>query len=160
IYGGSGENWLFGDDGNDILYSMVPAGAAYQVDHIDGGSGIDTLYLQRDFAQYGWASLTLDLSNPKNTATFPAGTTITGIEDLRFWGGDESDIVTGGTSNNVLNGGGESDVLTGGPADDVIDGGPGADILNGGAGNDYFFSIGTDSDKIDGGDGIDTARID
>jgi len=164
IYGGTGENWLYGDDGNDTIYSQ-PTDFGFglwinPVDHIDGGSGIDTLYLQRDFAQYHWSSLYLNISDPTKTATLQDGTTITGIESLHFFGGDESDIVIGGIGNNVLNGGGGSDSLTGGPRDDVLDGGPGADTMYGGGGNDYFYSIGTDPDWIDGGDGIDTARID
>jgi Ca2+-binding RTX toxin-like protein len=159
IDGGSGENWLFGDKGNDTIYSQVPLGSAWQVDHIDGGAGYNTLYLQRDFAQYGWSSLSLDLSDPSKTAKLQDGTTITGIESLTFYGGDETDIVTGGIGNNILCGGGGNDFLTGESLNDRLDGGAGADVLNGGRGDDDLISIGLDPDTIDGGEGIDTAEI-
>jgi Ca2+-binding RTX toxin-like protein len=155
--GAWGESWLFGDDGNDTFWSTVPGpGSWFRVDHIDGGADYDTLYLS---ILDGWSSLSLDLSNPKNTAALQNGTTITGIEELHFYGGNESDTVTGGTGYNVMDGGG-SDVLTGGPMADVLNGGAGTDTLNGGGGNDALFSVGTDPDTIDGGAGIDTAIID
>jgi len=157
--GGTGENWLYGGAGSDTFYSMVPAGSPYQVDHIDGGHGYNTLYLQRDFAQYGWSDLILDLSDPNKTATLQDGTTITFIESLHFYGGNESDFVSGGIGHNFLNGGGGVDFLAGGPVSDTLDGGDGQDVLNGYGGDDDLISIGLDADKLDGGDGIDTAEI-
>lgn len=157
IHGDLGENWLNGEGGNDTIFSVMDPFGGYPVDHIDGGTGYDMLFLQRDFTQYGWASLSLDLSDPAKTATLQDGTTITGVESLVFSGGGESDVVAGGIGNNYLHGEGGSDTLKGGNKYDFLDGGSGHDFLYGNGGDDEFVSV--DPDTIDGGAGIDAVWL-
>jgi Ca2+-binding RTX toxin-like protein len=107
LQGGSGPDWLYGDDGNDTL-----EGGSGE-DRLNGGDGADTLV--------GGAG----------TDWLDGGT---GADHLI--GGDGDDWLDGGDNNDTLEGGEGDDKLNGGAGDDVIQGGPGHDIMNGGEGID------------------------
>jgi Ca2+-binding RTX toxin-like protein len=83
-------------------------------------------------------------------------------------GGDGNDWVAGGTGaerifgdagNDRLSGGGGGDFMAGGEGDDWLTGGAGPDSMVGGAGNDRFDAVDHDRDRVNGGDGIDAARV-
>ncbi len=86
-----------------------------------------------------------------------------GDDFLVGYGGD--DVLSGGSGIDTLVGGLGSDLLLGGANDDIIVGGSQNDNLQGFTGNDTFYQWdhgGTASgftDTIDGGDGIDTLRM-
>ena len=109
----------------------------------------------------------------------PPGCTITGTARAETLGGTPGrDVICGLGGKDILLGRGGDDRLLGGDGDDILDGGTGADALYGGAGDDYVtgtlghdrFSGGTGADHlhardgsvdtVDGGPGIDRARID
>lgn len=114
LIGGSGHNTLIGYSGDDKLVSAVDA-----VDTIDGGTGNDSLVLDRRAAT---VDLTLDLSQPTTTVqALGDGTTVSGIEQIEFYGGSGADTVTGGAGN---------DLFTGGGGNDRFDGGAGFDTAN------------------------------
>ena len=76
--------------------------------------------------------------------------------EIKIFGGDGSDALTGAPlHHNVLSGGGSSDRLYGGDIADRLASGPGADILSGGAGNDSLYG-GPASDLMYGDRGNDS----
>lgn len=80
----------------------------------------------------------------------------------------QDDILAGGSGDDRLLGGRGADSILGGIGNDTLLGGSGYDTLLGGAGNDVFLvessdinSSGTlNSDHLDGGEGVDTLKID
>jgi Ca2+-binding RTX toxin-like protein len=102
-------------------------------------------------------------------------------------GNDELSFLAGGTGWVILHGGAGRDVLRGGPRDDSLYGDVGNDVLRGGAGPDFLLgALGADeivgeggfdllvggsgpdtieardhaTDRVQGGDGHDRARVD
>ncbi|UAB77437.1 hypothetical protein INR77_11585 [Erythrobacter sp. SCSIO 43205] len=93
-----------------------------------------------------------------------------------FEGGAGAEFVDGGRMSDLLFGGGGNDLLLGGMGADTLDGGSdndglygdygddilvlaGADFASGGQGDDVFELSDLAFALIDGGDGVDTARI-
>jgi hypothetical protein len=94
------------------------------------------------------------------------------------WGSEEADVIAGTSGpdlvyglggDDVLRGRGGNDVLDAGDGDDRVEGGsgndrliggPGNDTLVGGAGHDFFEARDRARDRIHGGRGRDTARVD
>ncbi|HEX8233222.1 MAG TPA: calcium-binding protein [Caulobacteraceae bacterium] len=72
-------------------------------------------------------------------------------------GGIDKDTINGLDGDDQLYGGGGNDVLNGGNDNDYLQGDLGKDKLNGGDGDD--FSDSDAGDTINGGDGVDVARI-
>nr|WP_037552800.1 calcium-binding protein [Sphingomonas sp. URHD0057] len=144
---------LVGGAGDDFL------NAGYG-DDVDGGTGVDTLFLSLITAPTG---VTLD------TASFLAGTVIGGatiqnVENLQFVGGtDFADTLTvstdvsvdgeGGSDVFILNG--DTGNIYGGGGDDVFIAGDGFHGIEGGDGDDTLVS-GAGIDSFSGGEGIDT----
>jgi Ca2+-binding RTX toxin-like protein len=120
--GGSGHDFLYGNGGDDWIVSIDP-------DTIDGGAGIDTVFIYRDSAtmSYNFA-LQPNSQTPQDIGD---GTTLRHIEKLYFSAGSGNDHVTGGVYD---------DTLEGGAGDDYLDGGKGNDYLNGGDHHDYIVS--------------------
>jgi hypothetical protein len=93
-----------------------------------------------------------------------------GADQIHGLGGDDficgeggRDILTGGSGDDELSGGGVGDAMFGGSGDDFLNGGDKADQLRGGSGDDELQgdALRNDpNDTCDGGDGIDTARLD
>lgn len=140
-FGGNGNDYLEGYDGNDQLY---------------GDSGNDTL------VGYGgndriWGG------DGNDTIRGMAG-------DDQLNGGSGNDTIDGSTGNDILWGGIGNDVLLGGDGNDQLIGGDGNDQLNGQAGidklwgeggSDVLISIDTAfGEYVDGGTGSDTLWID
>ena len=145
---GSEVDTLSGGDGNDVLY-------AGRGDNVDGGAGVDTLYLSERNATSG---VHLDLSSTASQVV--AGGTITGVELLgRFDGSDFADTVVAGTAGTLhytswdtvgsVYGYGGDDKLTAGFYAPNLYGGDGNDTLTG-VPTDYYQSL------LIGGAGADT----
>lgn len=65
----------------------------------------------------------------------------------------------GDTGETLVASAGDGDVLVGGAGDDTFVAGGGRDILAGGAGDDVFVVTDSAFSRIDGGEGIDTLRV-
>jgi len=146
LNGGGGQDDLYGGSGNDTL---VPGGGD---DYVQGDSGADTISFKKangvvvdislGFASgQGDDSLAGDLeivkgSNGSDNVTGGL-TAFGGATNLRFYGFDGNDLLTGSASNDWFNGGAGNDRMRGGPGDDYFIGGPGKDKAWGGPGTDF-----------------------
>jgi Ca2+-binding RTX toxin-like protein len=150
---GSGNDTVWGEDGNDII--NTGAGA----DHIFGGDGIDIIDAgdNNDFVRG-------DSGNDQING---------GAGDDIIFAGDGNDIINagegfdevfGGQGNDTISGGNQDDALFGMDHDDVISGGLGNDELGGDAGDDVLRGDqgadtligGEDNNVMIGGAGADT----
>jgi Ca2+-binding RTX toxin-like protein len=144
IYGGAGEDWIFGFDGDDI----INAGADNDV--VFGGKGADTIQ-----GEGGDDVLTGDGLHPDLHASLHGDDYISGGEgNDQLWGAGGADYLDGGAGNDILTGDGE-DAPAEYEGDDVLDGGVGDDQLYGGGGNDTLIG-GAGADQLYGGPGDDT----
>ncbi len=139
VDGGSGDDRMDGDEGDDVLISGEFAG----VDLIDGGDGVDTVFISRAFTSRG---LTIDLTNPTAAQVLADGTRLINVERLDVIGGFGRDSFTGGALNDILVGGGGNDTLNGGGGNDVLSGLFGDDRIDGGAGTDVAVFVGRRGD--------------
>lgn len=130
IYGGDGNDELFGISGDDYL-----AGGRGN-DDISGNSGNDILY-----------------GNSGND-TFTGNS---GNDELH--GGSNDDVLEGNSGNDELHGDSGNDTLSGGSGDDMLYGGSGSDELAGGSGSDTIHG-GNGTDTIKGNSGNDTIHGD
>ncbi|MDA8914991.1 hypothetical protein N9J51_01845 [Alphaproteobacteria bacterium] len=144
------------------------------VNHIDGGTGNDTVSFA---AVTTIGTLSLDdirTSNDPTDSFVVTGVAVdmgtgaveganilinvenvtgTGRDDY-LQGSDANEEFRGGAGNDILRGGGGVDILHGGVGNDWLNGGAGDDILHGGEGDDWL--IGGDGDNIlNGGAGVD-----
>lgn len=71
-----------------------------------------------------------------------------------------NDVLTGTPGRDVICGRGGHDALAGAGGADVLIGGRGADLLRGGRGRDVFYARDARRDRLNGGRGIDRARVD
>ena len=78
----------------------------------------------------------------------------------RLRGTRGNDVICGYGGGDTIDGGGGQDLIYGGLGDDRITGGAGLDVLLGNAGRDRFSARDGRVDRVDGGAGRDTARID
>jgi hypothetical protein len=78
------------------------------------------------------------------------------------YGGDFTGAVTqqGGTGDDLLTGTAAADVIVAGQGNDTLIGNGGSDILYAGAGNDAIAISDLNFNRIKGGSGIDTLRVD
>ena len=74
--------------------------------------------------------------------------------------GGEPATIIGTEGDDGLTGTPGSDVIVGLGGNDVLSGVDGFDILCGGEGNDTFLARDNKKDKVNGGDGFDTATLD
>ncbi|MGE4311485.1 calcium-binding protein [Desulfovibrio sp.] len=180
LYGGSGDDILFGQGGNDSLYG----GAGDDILH--GGTGNDLLFGDGANA----AGVNSTLANQHNSTidilsdslhcnadpehilsalnskthdellifakTIESAHGFENVTDGNDWlyGGAGDDVLFGMGGNDHLYGGAGNDMLFGGSGDDYLDGGAGKDSLFGGTGNDIIVYDQTDI-LVDGGAGID-----
>lgn len=136
ITGGAGADTIRGGAGNDELH------VADSDKLIDGGAGVDT------------AEFTADVS-----ADVLDNAKLVNVEKV---------VITAGSAGNYdfsnqtealdIQASGHDDVILGGAGADTIRGGTGADTLIGGKGNDLL--VADESDRLDGGDGVDTVMLD
>lgn len=173
LYGGAGNDWILGG-ATDSLYGGL-GDDRFDLDGatavLDGGAGFDKVTIHAD-------------------ATFAKGSVVTGIErffvddghkvdfskigqfvnvsvsadaglGVNIIGTDSNDSIVGGTGNDTLSGSLGKDTLLGGDGNDHVTGNGGFDKLFGGNGDDRLFSSTQQGpDYMNGGDGVDFARID
>ncbi|HEY5720971.1 MAG TPA: Ig-like domain-containing protein [Allosphingosinicella sp.] len=166
IYGGKGVDLLTGGAGNDVFF-FAHDGRLGAGDHVDGGTGIDGLFLRGNFTiDFNDAAYSDLVRNVENfTLTSVADTRYARSADTEF----DYDIIT----DDALVAAGLTVTFNGGQlqasetmkldASHETDGhlrifaGASNDILIGGAGNDLLFG-GLGADMLDGGAGSDTLR--
>jgi Ca2+-binding RTX toxin-like protein len=168
-----GNDTVSGGGGNDVFRF----GAAFTAaDHVDGGTGTDTVVLTGDYSA-GVAFAADTMTNVEvlslvgdygynlttNDATVALGATLTvranGIgtgHALTFDGSAETDgrfLIYAGAGDDTITGGGIADIFH-------LEKG-GNDTAHGGGGNDAFYlgSSFTSADQIDGGAGTDTVSL-
>ncbi|WP_458790512.1 Hint domain-containing protein [Yoonia sp. MH D7] len=179
IYGGTGNDTIFGRDDNDTLFGGTGN------DYLDGGIDDDELYGDEgddtilggqgndlifggdgdDLIYGGIGNDTINGGEGQDTIYGGAGDdTIQGNQDDDAIYGDEGndtitgslddDLIFGGTGNDEIRGGTGDDMMFGDEGDDWIQGGGGDDIIYGGEGDDSLHG-GDGDDVIEGGDGND-----
>jgi Ca2+-binding RTX toxin-like protein len=156
---GSGTDTIHGGGGDDVVNMGAFLTAA---DKIDGGSGVNTVYLDGDYsggvtfnattmvniesirlaAGHSY-SLTMDNATVAAGQTlFANASTLSGGDHFDFDGSADTSggsfNITGGAGNDSLIGGWAADVLNAGSGNDTLQGGGGADTLVGGPGADHF----------------------
>ncbi|MEL3892203.1 M10 family metallopeptidase C-terminal domain-containing protein, partial [Ferrovibrio sp. MS7] len=167
IKGHGGNQKIYGEAGNDILYAYFETrgeqAGKYDnnaKDLLDGGDGDDILVVSggthtliggagTDTIDYSPVSNNIYVDLSAGTGSGGTNTTLTqiisGVENIV--GSFGSDFIFGDASANHLIGNSGNDELRGEAGNDILYGGNGDDILRGGAG----------ADIMDGGAGIDTA---
>ncbi|GAA2155788.1 hypothetical protein GCM10009844_43370 [Nocardioides koreensis] len=150
LYGGAGDDRLFGDEGHHVLAGGKGADylfGGYANDTFDGGPGDDVLDgscdgctfegRYNDVADYtapGYGDVDLDLL--AGTAVARNGTdTLIDIADVVSGAGD--DVLRGDAQGNRFWSEGGSDRLVGRAGDDHLRAGAGRDRADGGAGTDH-----------------------
>ena len=106
LVGSTGSDQLYGGSGNDTIVSGHGTG-----DTIDGGTGIDFLYIDRS-ASTGSLHFLVDGVNG-GTSTLADGTTVQGIEGIGITTGSGNDVSTflnPGSLTQYFNGGGGTDL--------------------------------------------------
>jgi Ca2+-binding RTX toxin-like protein len=140
--------WSFSDDGD-----VVQTGAGN--DFVDGGDGPDVV-------SGGDGDDQVNGQGGRDVVRGGAGDDyLSGggrADALR--GGPGNDFVNGRTGADELSGGTGKDRLSGGPQNDILRGGPGRDRLLGDSGADVFDARDRNRERVDGGLGVDRARVD
>ncbi|KPW93228.1 calcium-binding protein [Pseudomonas syringae pv. coryli] len=187
IYGGAGDDLIYGGIGVDILDGgadddFIIGNGGDNI--IDGGTGNDTIYADSAYVQGDKGQYSRIVGNDFLNGGDGDDIVVGGTGDDRIFGGNgddslfgdysesngSSDIfnginyISGGSGNDTLQGGGGVDSLYGDDGDDSLSGdlaqGPqGDDYLEGGAGDDRIVGVGG-NDKIYGGTGNDTINGD
>ncbi|WP_340313837.1 hypothetical protein [Rhizorhabdus argentea] len=166
IVGGSGDDLLGGAYGTSPLSSSGNRPAI----ELDGGGGVDTVYLDLSATGNTWFSSS---DNPNGISSLTSGGdrfNLSNFEATIFKGNASGSVVAGGAYNDTLIGLGGNDFFNGRAGNDSISGGAGNDTLDGGAGVDQLYgSDGDDvliqtgafplSETFDGGNGTDTLRV-
>lgn len=143
VIGYSSHDTLLGGLGNDTLNS---AGGV-----VDGGAGIDRLYLG---ATVFSAAVAVDIQDGGGGRLVGSVVSLTNFEKLTLFASSFNDSVTGGNLRDVIFGLGGNDVLNGKAGNDYLAGGNGNDTLSGGDGADLVIG-GAGVDRLVGGAGAD-----
>ena len=168
IYGGDGDDELFGTDDDDVIVGFAGSDILFGGDGNDtlvgwqgndylrggggndlfrGGTGADFLYGDSgiDTAEYGASrsGVIVNLSTGTGSSGDAQGDHLFGIENVS--GSAYADALIGNDAANMLDGWVGNDLLAGGGGADRLIGNAGDDVLVGGAGGD----------RLDGGDGRD-----
>ena len=132
---GAGSDVVFGNGGDDrAIFNDINT----ESDHLDGGSGIDTLVLDWSLAatSIGYSALGVTNSDQIGTASSYYLANFGGSNQYLFFREVERFEVKGGSASDNLVGGVLDDILMGNDGDDYLIGGGGIDTLNGGGGFD------------------------
>lgn len=172
---GSGDDWLYGNQANNLLalgsgnddawggagFDTLEGGAGSdnlrggdQADNLFGDIGNDALYGEagndRLFGEDGNDALYAGVGNDVGWGGDGDDYVDAGDGIDRFYGGSGDDLIYGRDGNDELSGGSQDDLLYGGEGDDLIYGDAGFDLLNGDAGNDTLYG-GNQADNLFGG---------
>ena len=139
IFGGEGNDTLYGAGGSDILIGGNGA------DRLYGGNGNDTL-----IGEAGQDTLSGQEGNDLLDG---------GLQNDSASGGDGNDVIIGGDGNDILRGDAGNDFVRGGNDSDTLYGDAGSDVVLGEAGVDQLFG-GAERDLLIGGLGADTLKGD
>lgn len=170
VAGALGIDTVYGGDGDDVI---LIKNCYAEVDVMFGGNGNDTILVTSD-AKYGHLRYlqTPDIEtfdgNGKvvrgyDTPTLLDFSTFTSVINVvAIWGDGGADLIIGSRGADSILGGTQDDTLKGGAGNDTLDGGRETDVVSGDADDDTILIRGIEAqtDWIDGGDGIDTIRVD
>ncbi len=174
MYGGSGNDHMFGDTldkpGEVGYVPFSVHGADYMDgedgdDYMEGNAGSDTMYGGAGKDSMWGDTGVAGISDPASTVGAWGDDYMDGeAEDDFLTGGGGNDTLYGGTGNDTLIGDDVAllpetfhgaDYLDGEDGNDLIKGNGGNDTLLGGAGDDYMDG-GNGDDQLEGGTGADT----
>jgi Ca2+-binding RTX toxin-like protein len=177
VDGGAGDDYVSGDcggynecgdgaDGNDTV--LGGAGS----DYADADGGTDTINLGSGIDQVSYPDRVYTCTPSCATVAYPVSVTLDGVandggagendnvletEDVGIYDACCSSAVTAGAT---IIGDAGVNALYGGSGNDIIDGGAGNDFLYGYAGDDTINANDGFADRVDCGDGNDTANVD
>lgn len=152
IDGGAGADYILAGDGDDIVTSALGQGPTNgAIEQLIGGGGTDRLYINRSDQPFAFV---FDVMVSGVTKLLD-GTHLSGFEQIVFYSGSGSDVLSGGNLSDFINAGAGSDNISGRGGDDTLSGGEGTDRLEGGAGNDALAGN-EGADALDGGSGDDS----
>jgi Ca2+-binding RTX toxin-like protein len=163
-----------GGPGDDRFIQFTASGG------IEGGPGTDSWEVDFDQATLGVGNtslaftvnangLTLDIADDGMPPTSVSGSGLEQMFVTLLRQGTQSydgsafpgtQHVRGVAGPDTIVGGAFDDALYGGSGDDTVTGGAGGDVLGGGLGNDVIQARDGVADRIDCGDGTDTAVVD
>jgi Ca2+-binding RTX toxin-like protein len=135
LRGGLGGDVVLGGAQNDRLYADLGN------DSINGGSGVDTA----DYS--GATAVKVNLAKKK---ALGLGTDVVGLVE----------VVIGSSKGDVLIGDGRANRILGGGGNDTIAPGKGKDTASAGAGRDKILAKDGTRDRLNGGPGRDSGRVD
>ena len=169
LYGGVGNDLLSSGDGNDFIYGedgddlIIHNGSGKQEYH--GGLGNDTLNIDLTYSSnlsedfVGEVDLVNGWNGPENDPDHELSDKLSGIENIKVIG-DKDYIIRGDEQDNILKSDSGDDYLYGGDGNDVLKSGAGDDFIYGEAGDDILILNGSGTQEFDGGEGIDTFKLD
>lgn len=136
LYGGAGNDILFGDELNA---SWLDWAGKDKPEGLDAMSGLDAVkaFLAQDLGVDHPSNADVYQFIQQHAVQFGASNGSAGHDDTLL-GGDGDDILFGQGGNDTLRGGSGHDVLYGGAGNDTLIGGAGNDTLIGGDGHDTF----------------------
>lgn len=146
VYGGAGNDTIYGSNQADIIYGGNDNDTIYGADgddYIHAGDGSDLI-----FGEGGNDTITTG----GGTIELPVDGSVTYMNEI--YGGAGNDIITGGGANDDIDGGLGDDYIMAGDGYDRILGGEGNDRIHGGDHDDYI-SGDAGEDFLMGGDGND-----
>lgn len=153
LVGGWGDDVIHGMGGDDVIIAHgFQSGVMFEVNHVDGGEGSDTISFARDtlgrqkFGAKWTVEVDLEAGYARIQQPGKVTTYLTSIENVI--GHDGNDTIRGDANRNELLGGGGNDRIWGGAGDDFIDGGAGNDTLDGGDGNDTLSLLSASKDTV------------
>lgn len=144
LYGGAGNDWLFGEGGQDNAY---------------GGSGDDVIFggADSDWLEGNSGDDVMSGDNGSGSSDGHGHDRLDGGAGNDFmWGDAGHDVLLGGDGNDELHGDNVS-VPVELQGDDFLDGGAGNDLLTGNGGNDSLFG-GLGDDELNGDNGATSAN--
>ncbi len=147
---------IYGDDGDDIIYSRAENPDYVIGASIYGGSGDDTINSSNtaDVIFGGGGADTINLNLAPATGLILARSQVAEGQGTVASGGAGADLISGSVLDDTIKGGSGADEINGGIGADNIRGGSGADMLNGQRGDDMIKG-GGGADKINGNKGAD-----
>ncbi len=148
MYGGDGDDYLYGDAGNDWLDGSLLG------DYMAGGAGNDKYFVDSVSDVVDESYLTQDTGGTDTVWSSIDYTLGNFVENLNLQGAAEqgtgnglANIIIGNAESNTLVGGAGNDTLYGGEGYDHLDGEEGNDIMIGGAKNDVY-DVNSVGDKV------------